>query len=72
MPPRRPMLELLLALAVLAAAWVATARLELPQADRSDEPEWAAISVATTRQLAGGPTPGARRDATEGQLDPDP
>ncbi len=66
------MLELLLALAVLAAAWVATARLELPQADRSDEPEWTAISVATTRQLAGGPIPGARRDATEGQLDPDP
>lgn len=72
MTPRRKLLELLLLLAALVGAWLGTATLELPQADRTDEPEWTAISVATTRQLAGGPVSGARRDAREGQLDPDP
>jgi len=65
---KRLALRALTALLVLAVAWLSTGRLRLEQDDRTDEPEWTAISVVTARQLSGATPPGVQRDRNAGDL----
>lgn len=62
--------------AVLGVLWFvayfATQQLELPQADRTDEPEWTAISIVHYRQLGGEAPPGVSIDLERGALHEDP
>lgn len=72
MPAKRLALRALTALVILALAWFATGQLRLEQDDRTDEPEWTAISVVTARQLSGAAPPGVQRDRNAGDLDDAP
>ncbi len=64
--------EPVLAILLLLIAWTATQRLQTPQADRSDEPEWTAISLNTVRKFEGATLSGVQRDTRDAQLHEDP
>lgn len=69
----RPGLEALLVVAIAIASWIWIDAAERAPTDRSDEPEWVAISIAHTRQLfLGEEPPGTDAQRAAGQLPENP
>ena len=69
--PRR-LARLALSALIFAAAWTALDLGRRAPADRTDEAEWCAISLAHVRQLLGREPPGTAAQRAAGTLDPNP